>query len=59
MVVMPQPGTCTHCERPAKAAAIVRVGPPRTDWSADPERGPTRDLSRCEVVRYCGVEHRP
>ncbi len=55
---MPQPTTCTYCERPAKTAATRRVGRPRASVYSDPERGKDRDDSRIEVVRYCGVEHR-
>src|SRR4051812_3510339 len=57
--VMPQPRTCTYCDRPSKTATVRRAGPARVDVYADPERSGKRDVSRCEVVRYCMVEHRP
>jgi hypothetical protein len=56
---MPQPTTCTYCDRSAKAATTRRVGVARASMYSDPEKPADRDRSRVEVVRWCLVEHRP
>jgi hypothetical protein len=56
---MPQPTTCTYCDRPAKTATLRRVGVAQASVYSDPEKPPDKDRSHIEVVRYCGVEHRP
>jgi hypothetical protein len=58
-VIGAQPATRTYCDRPAKTAAMRRVGPARASVYSDPETGPDRDRSHIEIVRYCDVEHRP
>jgi hypothetical protein len=50
---------CTYCDRPAKTAVTRRVGVERASVYSDPEKPPDKDRSHVEVVRYCGVEHRP
>lgn len=56
---MPQPATCTYCDRPAVISTTRRAGRPRVSAYADPRSKNGRDESHVEVVRYCGVVHRP